>query len=175
MASMLQKFTLRPWQLADKKTLAKHANNIHVWNNLRDYFPHPYTEDDGELFIQMVLNKPAPTTDFAIDIDGKAVGGIGIILNKDVERISAEIGYWLGESYWNKGIITHAIKQISEYVFAKFPVIKIYATVFSYNVASMRALEKAGFIKEGILKQAAIKNEKVIDLHYYGLLKTEHS
>jgi len=170
---MTQKFTLRPWQLTDKESLAKHANNIHVWNNLRDYFPHPYTENDGEEFIRMVLNKPAPTIDFAIDIDGRAVGGIGIILNKDVERISAEIGYWLSEDYWNKGIMSQAMKQISEYVFAEFLVIKIYANVFSHNKASMRVLEKAGFTKEGLLKQAAIKNGKVIDFHYYGLLKAE--
>ena len=170
---MAQEFTLRSWQLTDKASLAEHANNIHVWNNLRDYFPHPYTESDGEEFIRMVLEKPAPVSDFAIDIDGKAVGGIGIILNKDVERISAEIGYWLGESYWNKGIMSQAIKQISEYIFTGFPIIKIYANVFSHNAASMRALEKAGFIKEGILKQTAIKNGKVIDLHYYGLLKAE--
>ena len=170
---MVQKFTLRPWQLTDKASLAKHANNIHVWNNLRDYFPHPYTEEDGEKFIQMVLNKPAPTIDFAIDINGEAVGGIGIVLNKDVERISAEMGYWLGEDYWNKGIMSQAIKQMSTYVFANFSIIKIYATPFSFNIGSMRVLEKAGFIKEGILKQTAIKNGKVIDCHYYGLVKAE--
>ena len=171
MASITQKFSLRTWQLADKKSLAKHANNIRVWNNLRDAFPHPYTEYDGELFIQMVLNKPTPTTDFVIDIDGEAVGGIGIVLNKDVERISAEIGYWLSEDYWNKGIMSQVIKQISEYVFTELPIIKIYANVFSHNKASMRVLEKVGFIKEGILKQTAIKNGKVIDFHCYGLLK----
>ena len=168
---MSQKFILRSWQLTDKASLAEHANNIHVWNNLRDYFPHPYTEDDGELFIRMVLNKPAPVIDFAIDVNGKAVGGIGIILNKDVERISAEMGYWLGEDYWNKGIMSQAIKQMSEYVFANCSIIKLYATPFSFNLASMRVLEKAGFVKEGILRQAAIKNGKVIDLHYYGLIK----
>jgi RimJ/RimL family protein N-acetyltransferase len=108
-------FELREWQPSDKYFLAENANNIHIWNNLRDYFPHPYTINDGEAFIQMVMDKPKPATDLAIVIDEKAVGGIGIVLQTDVERISAEIGYWLGEKYWNKGIMTEAVKQDVEH------------------------------------------------------------
>ncbi len=169
--SQINSFKLRKWQLSDKTSLAENANNIHIWNNLRDYFPHPYTEEDGEQFIRMVLEKPNPVTDFAIEVDGKAVGGIGIVLQSDVERITVEMGYWLGENYWNKGIMTQAVKEMSTYVFENFPVHKIFAPVFEFNLASQKVLEKAGFEKEVILKQAAIKNGKIIDLHYYSLIK----
>ena len=164
-------FTLRQWRLADKTSLAKHADNIRIWNNVRDYFPNPYTEKDGEEFISMVITKPAPATDFAIDIAGKAVGGIGVVLKSDVEKITAEIGYWLGEDYWKKGIMTTVVKEMVNYIFANLPITKIYAGVFDFNIASQRVLEKAGFTNEAILKKAAIKNGKVIDLHYYSIWK----
>ena len=163
--------TIRPWQLTDVASLAEQANNINIWNNVRDYFPHPYTDADAEEFIRMAMEKPAPTVDFAIEVDGKAVGGVGIIPNKDVERISAELGYWLGEEYWGRGIMSHAVEQMCRYVFAELPVIKLYATPFSFNFKSARVLEKAGFVKEGILQKTAVKNGKIIDLHYYGLIK----
>ncbi|MDR1181464.1 MAG: GNAT family N-acetyltransferase [Bacteroidales bacterium] len=167
-------FELREWRLSDAASLAENANNIHVWNNVRDYFPHPYSKEDGKQFIGMVLGKPQPVTDMAIVIDGKAVGGIGIVRKTDVERISAEIGYWLGEKYWGKGIMTEVIKDMISYVFLHFPELKkIYATPFGFNIASQRVLQKAGFECEGILKQAAIKNGKVIDLHYYSMLKSQ--
>jgi len=164
-------FRLREWKLTDITSLSENANNIRIWNNLRDYFPYPYTEKDGEAYLEMVLAKPKPSVDLAIEIDGKAVGGIGVVLKADVERISAEIGYWLGENYWNNGIMTEAVKAFSVYVFSHFPVHKLYATIFDFNSASQRVLEKAGFEKEAILKQSAIKNGKIIDLHYYGLIK----
>lgn len=166
------KFRLRKWRLSDKISLAKNANNINIWNNVRDYFPHPYSVKDGKQFIRMVLGKPNPTTELAIEIDGNAVGGIGIVLHSDVERIAAEIGYWLGEAYWHKGIMTEVVKEMVIYIFENFPVQKIYATVFDFNIASQKVLEKAGFEREAILKQAAIKNGKIIDLHYFGLVNT---
>jgi RimJ/RimL family protein N-acetyltransferase len=169
-------FELREWQLSDVASLAENANNIRVWNNVRDCFPHPYTEEDGKQFIGMVLGKPRPATDMAIVIDGKAVGGIGIVLKTDVERIGAEIGYWLGENCWNRGIMTEAVKETVSCVFLHFPELKkIYAPVFSFNIASQRVLQKAAFEREGILKQAAIKNGKVTDLHYYSILKSQWS
>jgi RimJ/RimL family protein N-acetyltransferase len=166
-------FELREWQLSDAASLAENANSIHVWNNVRDYFPHPYSEEDGKYFIETVSSKPDPTTDMAIVVNGKAVGGIGIVLQTDVERISAEIGYWLGENYWNKGIMTEVVKQMTAYAFANFPLRKIYAPVFDFNIASQKVLQKAGFEREAILKQAAIKNGKVIDEHYYSILKSQ--
>ena len=164
-------FLLREWQLSDKKSLAENANNINIWNNVRDYFPYPYSEKDGEVFIKTVLSNPKPAADMAIVIDGKAVGGVGIIPQDDVAKISAEIGYWLGESYWNRGIMTDAVKEMVAYVFAHFPLQKIYAPVFDFNIASQKVLQKAGFEREAVLKQAAVKNGKIIDLHYYSLIK----
>ena len=164
-------FLLREQQLTDKSSLAKNANNINVWNNVRDYFPNPYTEADAEQFIGNTLLKPKPLTDFAIVFGGNAVGGIGVVPQTDVERIAIEIGYWLGEDYWNKGIMTNAVKQMVGYAFENFPVMKIYAPVFEFNNASKKVLEKAGFTLEAILKKSAIKNGQVIDLYYYGLIK----
>ena len=164
-------FNLRDWCLSDCESLARHADNIRIWSNVRDMFPHPYTANDAVVFISSVISKPRPAVDRAIDVGGEAVGGIGIVLQHDVERISAEIGYWLSESFWNKGVMTEAVKQMAAYAFNSFPVSKLYAPVYEYNLASMKVLEKAGFEKEGVLKKAAIKNGSVIDLHYYGLIK----
>lgn len=166
-----ENYILREWNLDDSASLATYANNIKVWNNVRDYFPHPYSQTDGITFISKALSKAKPITDFAIEIDGQAVGGIGIVPNEDVERITAEIGYWLGEPFWNRGIMSQVIRDVANYTFSNFAISKLYAPVFEYNKASMRVLEKAGFIKEAILHKAAIKNNKVIDLHYYALFK----
>ena len=169
-------FILREWQLSDAASLAENANNIHIWNYVRDYFSHPYSEEDGKQFIEMVLNKPKPATEMAIIIGEKAVGGIGVVPQTDVERISAEIGYWLGENYWNKGIMTAVIKEMTKYAFLNFPELhKIYAPVFDFNFASQQALQKAGFEREAVLKQAAVKNGKIVDEHYYSILKSQWS
>jgi RimJ/RimL family protein N-acetyltransferase len=164
-------FELREWRLSDAASLAENANCIDIWNNVRDYFPHPYSEEDGKQFIELVLGKPKPAVDLAIIVDGKAVGGIGIVLQTDVERITAETGYWLGVNYWNKGIMTEVVRQMATYSFTHFPLRKIFAPVFDFNVASQKVLQKAGFEREAILKQAAIKNGKIIDMHYYSIIK----
>jgi RimJ/RimL family protein N-acetyltransferase len=164
-------FELREWRLSDAASLAGNANNINIWNNVRDRFPHPYFEENGRQFIEEALSKPKPATDLAIVVEGKAVGGVGIALQGDVERVSAEIGYWLGEDYWNRGIMTEAVKQMTEYAFANFPLQKIYTPVFDFNAASMRVLQKAGFKREAVLKKAAIKNGRVVDLHYYSIFR----
>jgi RimJ/RimL family protein N-acetyltransferase len=164
---------LREWRLSDAASLAENANNINIWNNLRDGLPHPYTEEDGKQFIEMALSQPKPATLLAMVVDGKAVGSIGITLHTDVERISAEMGYFIGEKYWNKGFVTEAVKQMLAYSFSHFPLRKIYATPFDFNIASHKVLEKAGFEREAILKQAAIKNGKIIYLHYYSFIKQD--
>ena len=169
---MTQNFELREWQLSDAASLAENANNINIWNNLRDALPHPYLEKDGKEYIEMALSQPKPATLFAIVVDGKAVGSIGIFLRTDVERISAELGYFIGEKYWNRGITTDAVKQMVGYAFTNFLHLrKIYATPFDFNIASQKVLQKAGFEQEAILKQAAIKNGEIIDLHYYSIIK----
>ena len=169
---MNQNFELREWRLSDAASIAENANNIRVWNNLRDALPHPYSEQDGKEFIEKALSLPKPATLLAIVVDGKAVGSIGIFLRTDVERISAELGYFIGEKYWNRGIMTEAVKQMVDYAFATFPQLrKIYATPFDFNIASHKVLEKAGFGREALLKQGALKNGVVIDLHYYSRFK----
>lgn len=165
------RFVLRPWNIGDSKSLVKYANNINVWNNVRDYFPHPYNENDAKTFIDLVSGKPF-IQEMAIEINNEAVGGLGFIPMTDVERLNAEIGYWVGEPFWNKGIVTEAVAAFIDYIFLNTDIIRLYATIFEFNIASMKVLEKNGFSKIGILKRAAIKNGKIIDLHYYELLKS---
>jgi len=164
-------FELRRWQKDDAESLARSADNIKIWNNLRDSLPHPYTIENARQFIHTVLNKSAPITDFAIIVDKNAVGSIGFVVQEDVQRISAEIGYWISEQYWGKGIMARAVKQTVDYIFANFDVVKVYATPFDFNVASQKVLQKAGFEREAILKSAAVKNGKIVDLHYYSIIK----
>jgi RimJ/RimL family protein N-acetyltransferase len=166
-------FELREWRLSDAESLAENANNINIWNNMRDGLPHPYTEEDGKQFIEKAMSLPKPATLLTIAVEGKAVGSIGIVLHSDVERISAEMGYFIGENYWNRGIMTEAVKQMVAYAFANFPLRKIYATPFDFNIASHKVLQKAGFEREAILKQAAIKNGKIVDMHYYSFIKQD--
>jgi RimJ/RimL family protein N-acetyltransferase len=165
------KFTLREWNSSDYESLAENANNINVWNRVRDFFPHPYTIDDAKAYIDMIMQSPRPEN-FAIEVEGKAVGGIGIVPGSDVERLSAEIGYWLGEKYWGKGIMTEVVKIISQYVFNNTDFIRLFAPVFAFNEGSAKVLEKAGYTKIGVLHKAAIKNGKIIDMYYYELVKS---
>jgi RimJ/RimL family protein N-acetyltransferase len=131
------RFILREWRLSDAASLAENANNIAVWNNLRDAFPHPYTEEDGKQFITKAMNMPRPATLMAIEVDGKSVGSIGITLHTDVEHITAELDYFIGENYWNRGIMSEAVKELVSYAFLHFPELKkIYATPFGFNIAS---------------------------------------
>ncbi|MDR2497481.1 MAG: GNAT family N-acetyltransferase [Tannerellaceae bacterium] len=164
---------LREWQLADASSLAEQADNFKIWLNLRDALPHPYTEEHARQFISNAAAMPRPHRLMTIDVDGKAIGSIGITPHIDVERISAELGYFIGEKYWNRGITTEAIREMTAYAFNNFPLLKIYATPFGHNIASQRALQKAGFELEAILKRAAVKNGQVVDMHYYSIFKEE--
>lgn len=163
-------FRLRPWQTGDVTSLPLHANNKKVWDNLRDYFPHPYTVEDAKAWIIRQI-KIQPPLNLAIDVEGQAVGGIGLIPGRDVERISAEIGYWLGEAFWGRGIMTEAVKAMVRYAMDDLKFIRLYAGVFSGNPGSMRVLEKAGFQKEGVFTKAILKNGKILDEHRYGIWK----
>ena len=154
--------TIRQWTQADLPSLVYHANNIHIWNNLRNYFPHPYTEEAGQAWLDKIL-VASPVANLAIDLDGEAVGGIGLILNSDVYLHSAELSYWLGEAYWGKGIATEAVRQMVEYTFYYFDIIRLYAEVFETNKSSMRVLEKNGFYLEGVRRKAVCKNGVLMD------------
>ena len=163
-------FVLREWRFSDCNSLAENANNVKVWNNVMDHFPYPYTKQDAFDYISMVHLLPGPPMRFAIEIDGKAVGSIGFGSEGDIERITAEIGYWLGEAYWGKGVMPKVIKAVTEYAFETFPFQKLYALVFDYNQASMHVLEKVGYTLEAVLHKAAVKNGKIIDFYYYSIL-----
>ncbi len=162
-------YTIRGWNLDDVASLAEHINNFNIWINVRDRLPYPYTTSDAKDFIEMVLNSPEQH-DFAIEIEGKAVGGVGIVPSYDVERFNAEIGYWLAEKYWNQGIMSNVVKTLSDYIFDNTQFIRLFAPVFEYNKGSMKVLENAGFTKVAVLRKAAIKNGQIIDLHYYDRL-----
>lgn len=162
-------YTLRHWRKRDKESLIENGNNVKIWLNLRDAFPYPYTEDKAKDWLECVMKQ---TNIFAIVVDDMAVGAIAYFSNHDVERLNAEIVYWLGEAYWNRGIMTDVLSTLSEYIFTSKDIIRLYATPYEYNPASMRVLEKAGFTKVGIMRKAIYKNHRFLDLHYYELLKT---
>lgn len=167
-------FIIRPWEESDVVSLPKHLSNINIWNNCRDRLPFPYTEKDAEDFVRFAMEQ-AEQSEYCIEINNEAVGNIGFVRGTDVERFSAEIGYWLSDKYWNKGVVTAALKMAIEHYFHHSNVIRLFATVFEYNVASMRVLEKNGFQKIGILHKACLKNDRFIDIHYYELLKDDMS
>ncbi len=163
---------LRALELTDIDRLAEIANNRKISINLRDGFPFPYTVDDARKFIMNFLNQN-PTTIFGIEYKGEYVGNIGLVKGKDVYRKSAEIGYFIGEVYWNKGIVTEAVNLITAYGFDKLDIIRIHTGVFDYNIASQKVLEKCGFTKEGIFIKSIIKNGKIYDEIRYAKLKDE--
>lgn len=168
------KCRIRKWELSDAKDLAAALSNRKVQDNLRDGLPYPYTEQDGKEFISAMLSADeSETFAFAITVDNMVIGSIGIFRQGNIHRQTAELGYYIAEEYWGKGIMTEAVKQICEYVFANSDIIRIYAEPFAYNIASCRALEKAGFQYEGTLRSNAVKNGKVIDMKMYSLLKEE--
>jgi RimJ/RimL family protein N-acetyltransferase len=162
-------FILRPFRITDKKALAKHANNKNISDNLRDRFPHPYTEEDAEWFINFVLSDNDPVKNFVIEINGEAAGSIGITPDKDVYRLNAEMGYWLGEVHWGKGVMTAVIKETVKYAFENLGIKRIYATPFATTISSAKALEKAGFIKEATIKNGVIKNNKILGYYIYSI------
>ena len=165
---------IRKWQLSDAAGLAAALSNKKVQNNLRDGLPYPYTEQDGEEYISAMLSSDEKETfAFAITADNKVIGSIGVFRQENIHRQTAELGYYIAEEYWGKGIMTEAVKQICEYVFDKSDIIRIYAEPFAYNTPSCRVLEKAGFQYEGTLRSNAVKNGKVIDMKMYSYLKTE--
>lgn len=164
---------IRKWKISDAKDLAMALSNKKIQDNLRDGLPYPYTEQDGMSYISAMLSADENETfAFAIIVDGKAVGSIGVFRQGNIHRQTAELGYYIAEEYWGKGIMTEAVIQICEYVFEKSDIIRIYAEPFAYNAASCRVLEKAGFQYEGTLRSNAVKNGKVIDMKMYALLKT---
>jgi|SRR5678816_2060384 len=161
--------TVRSWEPGDVPALVRHANNRRIWLNLRDRFPHPYTSSDGTSFIRRV-RASQPETTFAIEVDNEAAGGIGFMLQPDVERVSAEIGYWLGEIHWGRGICTDALRAVTQYAIEQHGLTRVFALPFAHNAASCRVLEKAGFVVEGLLRRSAIKDGRTVDQKLYGFI-----
>jgi RimJ/RimL family protein N-acetyltransferase len=153
---------LRPWRTGDETSLVAHANDREVWLNLRDQFPHPYTLTDAEGWIGFASGQTPPTS-LAIEVDSHAIGGVSLRLHEDVERVAAELGYWLGRAFWNRGFMTAAVRAMTDYGFEQFALTRIYAVPFSANAASQRVLEKAGYAREGVLRRSAIKDGAVTD------------
>jgi ribosomal-protein-alanine N-acetyltransferase len=160
---------VRSWETSDVASLAQHANNWKIWLNLRDAFPHPYTRSHARDFIRNIKHRE-PQTVFAIDVDNEAVGSIGFVLHSDVERVSAEIGYWLAEPLWGRGITTEALVAVTTYAIATHGLNRIYAVPFAWNTASCRVLEKAGYVLEARLRRSAIKNGTVTDQMQYAFI-----
>ena len=167
---VLERCAIRPWRLDDAQWLAEHANNRKVWLALRDCFPHPYTLEDAHEFLQRMIREE-PATHFCIDVDTRAVGGIGIRLGSDVHRNTAELGYWLGEKFWGHGIMSEAVGAFKDFCFNNFELRRLYAEPFANNVASARVLEKTGFVFEGRLKNNVIKDGKLFDSLLYAKTK----
>lgn len=165
-------FTLREWQKSDAQGIVKYANNQKIAAQLRNSFPHPYTEKDAQWFISSCLEADQGKNVYrAICVNDEAVGSIGLLIKDDVLIKSAEIGYWLAEPFWGNGIATRAVQSMCEYGFSHFDIVRIYALIFASNGASRRVLEKAGFHMEGLLEKSIFKHSQFFDACIYALLK----
>lgn len=165
---------IRKWRLSDAKDLAAALSNQKILDNLRDGLPYPYTEQDSADYINAML--AADENDvfaFAVTADGKVIGSISAFRQDNIHRQTAELGYYIAEEYWGKGIMTSAVRQICGYVFAQSDIIRIFAEPFAHNIGSCRVLEKAGFQCEGILRKNAVKNGHVLDMKLYALLRKD--
>jgi RimJ/RimL family protein N-acetyltransferase len=160
------KYIIRDWRIDDAPSIAKYANNRKIWINLRDGFPHPYQLSDAENFIAKVA-KQNPRTVFAIANNKEAIGSIGLMLGEDVHRFTAEMGYWLAEPFWNKGIMSEVVDSFAEFALEEFKLQRIFAEPYTSNPASARVLEKAGFVLEGKLRSSVFKDGKILDQFLY--------
>lgn len=165
---------VRDWARSDKASLVRHANNRNVWRNLTDRFPHPYTEADAEGWFGLLEAMPEPSH-WAIEVAGEAVGGVGCILGKGMYARSAQFGYWLGEPYWGRGIMTAAVSRVAPHAMERFNLVRLQSPVFAWNPASMRVLEKCGFTREARLKSSVLKDGQLIDELIYARVDTTRS
>jgi ribosomal-protein-alanine N-acetyltransferase len=164
---------LRPWTLSDAEALALIADDINVANNLRDVFPHPYSLNDAISWLSNFIPKNDPPVYFAIIYKNQLAGSIGITVKTDIYRKNVEIGYFVAQKYWGKGIATKAIKAATSYAFRTFDIVRVYAEPFADNPGSRRVLDKAGFTLEAIFKNYVIKNGIIKDSCIYSVLKED--
>ncbi|MBP7273279.1 MAG: GNAT family N-acetyltransferase [Saprospiraceae bacterium] len=161
-------FELRPWAKTDVEHLVLYANNSNIARFMTNQFPHPYTAEAAHRFIEMTAQH-SPTQIFAIDINSVAIGGIGIHPQTDIMCKNAELGYWLGEPFWGKGIITAAVREMVNYGFDTFEITRIFARPFGNNLASQKVLEKVGFQLEARITKNIYKDGIFIDELIYAI------
>lgn len=166
-------FKLREWRPEDAESAARYANNPRIAEKLRDVFPYPYTEKDARAYIESCREAEKRQLCRAIEIEGEAVGSIGVFPKDDVYRKSAELGYWLGEPFWGCGVMTQAVTRICASAFDRFDLVRIFAEPYAYNAGSRRVLEKAGFQLEGVLRRSIMKNGSIGDSCIYALLRED--
>ncbi|MEO5895244.1 MAG: GNAT family protein [Vicinamibacterales bacterium] len=147
---------VRPWRKGDAQSLVRHANNANIAKYLRDAFPNPYTKSDARAFLKRATAASDPTN-LAIEFGGEAVGAVGYLPGRDVERYSAEIGYWLGEDFWGRGIVTEALQLVTGHAFSELNFLRLFALPFADNAASVRVLEKAAYVREAVLRASSVK------------------
>ncbi|MBC5782954.1 GNAT family N-acetyltransferase [Ramlibacter sp. USB13] len=157
---------LRPWRPADRPNLLRLADNRRVWRNMTHTFPHPYTDADADLWLEIAAN-PGASLQLAVDCEGEAVGGIGAIAGEGIQVATARFGYWLGEPFWGRGIATAAATALADHIERERLFARLEAQVFAWNPASMRVLEKAGFTREAVLRCSATKDGRLIDTVLY--------
>lgn len=164
------KCVVRTFRPEDAASIARNGNNRTIWRNLRDRFPHPYTEDDAVGYIKFILAKN-PYHSLAIEVEGQAVGGLSLRVGQDIERLSAEIGYWIGEPYWGRGIMTDAVDLLTDYAFGALSLERVFAVPFATNLPSCRVLEKVGYVREGLMRRSAIKDGQILDQYLYAKVR----
>ena len=162
---------LRPWRPGDEDDLVRYANNREIWRNLSDRFPHPYTAESARWWIDLQQQKKGAEWAFAIELDGEAIGGIGVSPGVDLQVKVAEIGYWLGEPFWGRGIATRALVRLTDWAFAELGLVRVFANVLEWNPASARVLEKAGYQLEARLSKSIFKDGQVIDSFLYAIVR----
>ena len=156
----------------DLEALVQHADNINIARQLRDRFPHPYTRSNAIAFLKHATTTD-PVSSLAIEVGGQAVGGIGYVAGSDVERYTAEVGYWLSEKYWGRGIVTEALVLVTKYVFDERNILRLFAVPFADNIGSTRVLEKAGYVCEGIMRSSSVKYGQPRDQAMYGRVNAD--
>ena len=160
------KCVVRDWTRADKPSLLRVANNRKIWRNVMDRFPHPYTERHADEWFEFLTGMAEPTH-WAVEVDGQAVGGVGVDRGQGMHARTGHFGYWLGEPYWGRGIMSAAVGQTAPYALARFGLVRLESPVFAWNPASMRVLEKCGFKREGVLRRSLVKDGELIDQVLY--------
>ena len=153
-------FVLRTWKRGDEPSLVENANNLKIARNLTGAFPHPYLLKDARVWVRHSVRIMPRGKDLAIVVEGKAVGGIGVRELSDLHKGTYEIGYWLGEGYWGRGIVSQAVRLVTAYAFRRYKPVRLQALVSSWNLASARVLQKAGFKREAVLKRHILSRGK---------------